>query len=86
MLPTGMEQTAVRQGYELWRPNREKAESKTMKAVVAFVLLIGAFRNGGSTRVRGSASRGSHLLARFFASIAPAASARREVNRYGRGS
>lgn len=47
-------------------------------------VMIGASRNGGSTRVRGSASRGSHLLARFFASIAPAASARREVNRYGR--
>ena len=42
MLPAGMEQTAVRQGYELWRPNREKAESKTMKAVIAFVLLISA--------------------------------------------
>ena len=27
-------------GYELWRPNREKAESKTMKALVAFVLLV----------------------------------------------
>jgi lysylphosphatidylglycerol synthetase-like protein (DUF2156 family) len=37
-----MEQTAVRQGYELWRPNREKAETKTMKAVVAFVLLVSA--------------------------------------------
>jgi lysylphosphatidylglycerol synthetase-like protein (DUF2156 family) len=37
-----MEQTAVRQGYELWRPNREKAESKTMKAVIAFVLLVSA--------------------------------------------
>ena len=30
----------ARPGYELWRPNREKAESKTMKAVVAFVLLV----------------------------------------------
>ena len=49
-------------------------------------VMIGAFRNGGSTRVRGSASRGSHLLARFFASIAPAAEARREVNRHGRAS
>jgi len=37
-----MEQTAVRQGYELWRPNRDKAETKTMKAVVAFVLLVSA--------------------------------------------
>ncbi len=32
----------VRQGYELWRPNREKAEAKTMKAVIAFVLLVSA--------------------------------------------
>ena len=37
-----MEATQVRQGYELWRPNREKAESKTMKAVIAFVLLVSA--------------------------------------------
>ena len=28
----------ARPGYELWRPNREKAESKTTKAVVALVL------------------------------------------------
>jgi hypothetical protein len=32
----------ARPGYELWRPNREKAESKTAKAVVAFVLVISA--------------------------------------------
>ncbi len=32
----------VREGYELWHPNREKAESKTMKAIVAFVLIISA--------------------------------------------
>lgn len=32
----------ARPGYELWRPNREKAESKTTKAVVALVLLISA--------------------------------------------
>jgi lysylphosphatidylglycerol synthetase-like protein (DUF2156 family) len=37
-----MEATAVRQGYELWRPNRQKAEAKTMKAIVALVLLISA--------------------------------------------
>jgi hypothetical protein len=47
---------------------------------------IGAIRNGGSTQVRGSASRGAHLLARFFATIAPASEARWEVNRHGRGS
>lgn len=32
----------AREGYELWRPNREKAESKTTKAIVAFVLLVSA--------------------------------------------
>lgn len=32
----------VREGYELWHPNQEKAESKTTKAIVAFVLLISA--------------------------------------------
>jgi hypothetical protein len=37
-----MEATHVREGYELWRPNREKAQSKTTKAIVAFVLLVSA--------------------------------------------
>jgi len=37
-----MEATQVREGYELWRPNREKAEAKTMKAIIAFVLLVSA--------------------------------------------
>ena len=32
----------VRDGYELWHPNREKAESTTTKTIVAFVLLISA--------------------------------------------
>ncbi len=32
----------AREGYEVWRPNREKAECKTMKALIAFVLLISA--------------------------------------------
>jgi hypothetical protein len=32
----------AREGYELWRPNRVKAESKTTKAVVTLVLLISA--------------------------------------------
>lgn len=32
----------AREGYELWRPNREKASSKSMKAVVAFVLFVSA--------------------------------------------
>ncbi len=29
----------VRPGYELWRPNREKAESVTTKVVITFLLL-----------------------------------------------
>ena len=37
-----MEAISARPGYELWRPNREKAESKTTKAIVAFVLLVSA--------------------------------------------
>ena len=37
-----MEVATARPGYELWRPNRAKAESKTMKAVIAFVLLVSA--------------------------------------------
>jgi hypothetical protein len=32
----------VREGYELWRPNREKPEAKTTKALVALVLLVSA--------------------------------------------
>lgn len=40
--PAGMEATTVREGYELWRPNREKAQNKTTKAIVAFVLLVSA--------------------------------------------
>jgi len=42
MLAGGMEQASAREGYELWRPNREKPETKTMKAVIAFVLLVSA--------------------------------------------
>jgi hypothetical protein len=37
-----MEATTVREGYELWRPNREKGESQMTKALVALVLLISA--------------------------------------------
>jgi presenilin-like A22 family membrane protease len=37
-----MEATSVRPGYEIWRPNREKAASKSMKAIIAFVLLVSA--------------------------------------------
>jgi hypothetical protein len=37
-----MEAARDRPGYEVWRPNREKAESKTTKALVALVLLVSA--------------------------------------------
>jgi hypothetical protein len=37
-----MQVAEARPGYELWRPNREKAECKTMKVVIAFVLLVSA--------------------------------------------
>lgn len=37
-----MQVVEARPGYELWRPNREKAETKTTKALIALVLLISA--------------------------------------------
>ena len=41
MLPA-VEAGAIRPGYELWRPNREKAESKSARALVVLLLLISA--------------------------------------------
>lgn len=38
----GVKVAEARPGYELWRPNREKSSSKSMKAVIAFVLLVSA--------------------------------------------
>ncbi len=51
--------TEARPGYELWRPNREKVQSQTMKAVIAFVLLVSAglllvITIGGWERLLGS--------------------------------
>jgi hypothetical protein len=37
-----VEAISARPGYELWRPNREKAQSKTTKGIVALVLLVSA--------------------------------------------
>lgn len=37
-----MEATTVREGYELWRPNRQKPESQMTKALVTLVLLVSA--------------------------------------------
>jgi hypothetical protein len=55
-----MEATAVRPGYELWRPNREKAESQSAKALVVFLLLVSAglmlvVTIGGWQRLEGGA-------------------------------
>ena len=38
MLPC-VEAVTAREGYELWRPNRHKAQNKTTKAIVALVLV-----------------------------------------------
>jgi hypothetical protein len=37
-----MEAGAIRPGYELWRPNREKPEAQTARALVVFLLLATA--------------------------------------------
>jgi lysylphosphatidylglycerol synthetase-like protein (DUF2156 family) len=67
MLARGMEKTAVRQGYELWRPNREKAETKTTKAIIAFVLLVSAalliiITVGGWERLQGASVGAMSLI------------------------
>jgi lysylphosphatidylglycerol synthetase-like protein (DUF2156 family) len=54
-----MESTSVRPGYELWRPNREKSQTQTTKAIVSFVLLVSAalmvvITIGGWTRLEGA--------------------------------
>jgi hypothetical protein len=56
-MPAAVEE--ARPGYELWRPNREKAEAKTTKALVALVLLISAgllmvITLGGWQRLQGA--------------------------------
>jgi lysylphosphatidylglycerol synthetase-like protein (DUF2156 family) len=62
-----MEATSVRPGYELWRPNREKPEAKTTKAIVSFVLLVSAallivITIGGWTRLEGTSVAVMSLL------------------------
>jgi uncharacterized membrane protein YgcG len=37
-----MEAGAIRPGYELWRPNRERPEAKSARALVTFLLLVSA--------------------------------------------
>jgi hypothetical protein len=53
-----MEAGAIRPGYELWRPNREKPEAKSARALVVFLLLVTAGISfviiaGGWTRLEG---------------------------------
>jgi hypothetical protein len=53
-----MEAGAIRPGYELWRPNREKPEAKTARALVVLLLLASAglalvIILGGWTRLEG---------------------------------
>lgn len=62
-----MQVAEVRPGYELWRPNREKASSTTMKAVIAFVLLVSAallviITVGGWERLLGTSVAAMTLL------------------------
>jgi len=54
-----VEATSVRPGYELWRPNREKSDTKTTRLLVSFVLLVSAglmiiITIGGWTRLEGA--------------------------------
>ena len=53
-----MEAGAIRPGYELWRPNREKPEAQSARALVVFLLLVTAALSfviiiGGWTRLEG---------------------------------
>jgi hypothetical protein len=53
-----MEARAIRPGYELWRPNREKAEAQSARALVVFLLLVTAglafvITFGGWSRLEG---------------------------------
>jgi hypothetical protein len=53
-----MEAGAIRPGYELWRPNREKAEAKSARALVVFLMLVTAGLSfviivGGWSRLEG---------------------------------
>jgi hypothetical protein len=53
-----MEAGAIRPGYELWRPNREKPEAKSARVLVVFLLLVSAalalvITLGGWTRLEG---------------------------------
>jgi hypothetical protein len=62
-----MEVTTARPGYELWRPNREKATSQTTRTLIALVLLISAglvivVTIGGWERLQGTSVAVMSLL------------------------
>ena len=66
-----MEVTTAREGYEIWRPNREKPEAKTTKSIVAFVLLVSAglivvITIGGWPRLESS---GVGIMSLFWAGL-----------------
>ncbi len=64
-----MEAGAIRPGYELWRPNREKPESNSARALVVFLLLVSAglallVTIGGWSRLEGG-----KLFALFYVAL-----------------
>jgi hypothetical protein len=85
-----MEAGAIRPGYELWRPNREKPEAKSARALVVFLLLVSAglalvITLGGWTRLEGGKVFAllyvaiyvlfAYLVARWNRGVLPVASA-----------
>jgi hypothetical protein len=85
-----MEAGAIRPGYELWRPNREKPEAKSARALVVFLLLVTAALTfviiiGGWTRLEGVKPLSilyaalyvlfAYLVARWNRGVLPVASA-----------
>ena len=85
-----MEAGAIRPGYELWRPNREKPEAKSARALVVFLLLVTAALAfviiiGGWTRLEGVKPLSiiyaglyvlfAYLVARWNRGVLPVASA-----------
>ena len=85
-----MEAGAIRPGYELWRPNREKPEAKSARALVVFLLLVTAaiafvIIIGGWSRLEGVKPLSviyaalyvlfAYLVARWNRGVLPVASA-----------
>jgi hypothetical protein len=85
-----MEAGSIRPGYELWRPNREKPEAKSARALVVFLLLVSAglalvITLGGWSRLEGGKIFAllyiaiyvlfAYLVARWNRGVLPVASA-----------